>query len=190
MYLRSSGILSLAALAIGLNVTATRASAQQATFYLPFAARWGSTVLESGDYKLSDTIGQSGSHLIYVSQRGRGVVILPKTRNILARHLDRSSLELVNVNGTCYVMQYRSALTDQVFTFPAPKATPEIEPASAAVTSVPVAALRDQPRLFRRFDASDNQGRLRSRLGIEVWLSGTATFISPVGCGRSHPSRR
>ena len=142
MYFRSSRILSLAALAIGLGGTATRASAQQATFHLPFATRWGSTVLESGDYKLSDTTGQSGSHLIYVSQRGRGAVILPKASEILPRHPDRSSLELVNVNGAYFVRRYKSALTGQVFTFTVPRATPETEMASAAATSVPVASAK------------------------------------------------
>ena len=142
MNLRSSRILSLAALALGLGVTATHASAQQETFHLPFAARWGSTALESGDYKLSDTIGQSGSHLIYVSQRGRGAVILPEANEILPRHFDRSSLELVNVNGAYFVRRYRSVLTGQVFTFPVPKGTPETEVASAAVTSVPVASAK------------------------------------------------
>lgn len=140
MYFRSSRILSLAALAIGLGVTATHASAQQATFHLPFAARWGSAVLESGDYKLSDTTGQSGSHLIYVFQRGRGEVILPEATETQLRHFDRSSLELVNINGAYFVRRYRSALTGQVFTFPMPKGTPEAEMASAAVTSVPVAS--------------------------------------------------
>ncbi len=139
MYFSSSSILSLAALAAGLGLTATGASAQQATFHLPFAAHWGSTVLESGDYKLSDTTGQSGSHLIYVSQRGRGEVILPEASEIQPLHFDRSSLELVNVNGAYFVRRYRSALTGQVFTFAVPKAKPETEMASA-VTLIPVAS--------------------------------------------------
>ena len=87
---------------------------------------------------MSDTIGQSGSHLIYVSQRGRGEVILPEASEIQPHHLNRSSLELVNVNGAYFVRRYRSAVNGQVFTFPVPKATPEPEMASAAVTSVPV----------------------------------------------------
>jgi hypothetical protein len=142
MYSRSNRILSLAAIAVGLGLTATRASAQQATFHLPFAAHWGSTVLESGDYKVSASAGGSGNHLIYVSQPGRSKVVLPEATEIQQRHLDGSSLELVNVNGAYFVRRYRSELTGQVFTFAVPKASPETKMASAAVTSVPVASAK------------------------------------------------
>lgn len=138
MHSRSSRILGLAALAAGLGLTATRASAQEATFHLPFAAHWGPMVLASGDYKLSAPAGEAGSNLIYVSGRGNNKMVLAQSSEIQRRHLDRSSLELVNVNGAYFVKRYRSAFTGQVFTFPVPKATPETQMASAAVTSVPV----------------------------------------------------
>jgi hypothetical protein len=137
MHSRTSHILGLAALAAGLGLTATHASAQEATFHLPFAAHWGPAVLESGDYKLSAPTGEAGNHLIYVSQRRNSKMVLAQSSEIPLRHLDRSSLELVNVNGSYFVKRYKSALTGQVFTFPVPKATSEIEMASA-VTSVPV----------------------------------------------------
>ena len=142
MHSRSNRILSLAVIAVGLGLTATRASAQQAAFHLPFAAHWGSIVLESGDYQLSASVGGSGNHLIYVSQRGHGKMVLPEAIESEPRHLDGSSLEFVNVNGTYFVRRYRSALTGQVFTFTVPRATPETEMASAAMTSVPVATAK------------------------------------------------
>ena len=142
MHSRSNRILGLAAIAVGLSLTAQRASAQQVTFHLPFAAHWGSMVLESGDYRLLDPAGQLGNHLIYVSQPGHSEMVLAQSVETQPRHFDRSSLELVNVNGAYFVRRYRSALTGQVFTFPVPKATPETEMASAAVTSVPVAATK------------------------------------------------
>ena len=138
MHSRSNRILGLATLALGLGLTAALASAQQATFHLPFAVHWGRMVLESGDYKLSDTTGQSGSHLIYVSQRGHGRMVRPQSTEIQQPHSDQSSLELVNLNGIYFVTRYRSALTGQVFTFVTPKAAPETEMASAAVTSIPL----------------------------------------------------
>ena len=138
MHSRLTSILSLAAVAVGLGLTATPASAQQATFHLPFAAHWGPAVLESGDYQLSVLGGPSGSHLIYVSEPGHTKIMLPQLTEIQPRHSDRSSLELVNVNGAYFVRRYESALTGQVFTFPVPKATSETEMASAAVTAVPV----------------------------------------------------
>ena len=138
MHFRSTSILSLAAVVAGLGLTATPASAQQATFHLPFAAHWGPAVLESGDYNLSVQGGASGSHLIYVSEPGHTKMMLPQSTEIQPRHIDHSSLELVNVNGAYFVRRYESALTGQVFTFPVPKATSETEMASAAVTAVPV----------------------------------------------------
>jgi len=142
MHSKSSCFLSLAAIALGLGLTATRASAQQATFHLPVAAHWGPIVLESGDYKISAVIGDSGNHLIYVSQPGHGKMMLPKAIEIPQHPLDGSSLELVNVNGAYFVRRYRSAVTSQVFTFAVPRATPETEVASAAVTSIPVASAK------------------------------------------------
>lgn len=139
MHFRSNRILSLAALAAGLGLTATRASAQQATFHLPFAAHWGPIVLESGDYKLSASVGGSGNHLIYVSQPGHSKMVLAEAAEIQPRRLDRDSLELVNVNGAYFVRRYRSAITGQVFTFAVPKASSETELASTVVTAVPVA---------------------------------------------------
>jgi hypothetical protein len=138
MYFKSSRILGLAALAVGLGLTATPASAQQATFHLPFAAHWGPTVLESGEYKLSAPVESSGVYLIHVSQHGHSMRMLPQSTDIPHGHLDRSSLELVNVNGAYFVRRYKSAITGQVFTFPVPKAASETEMASAAVTAVPI----------------------------------------------------
>lgn len=138
MYFKSSRILGLAALAIGLDLTATPASAQQATFHLPFVAHWGPAVLEPGDYKLSAPAEWSGNHLIQVYQHGNSMRVLPQSTEIAPGHLDRSSLELVNVNGTYFVRRYKSALTGQVFTFQVPKATPKTEMASATATAVSV----------------------------------------------------
>jgi hypothetical protein len=66
MYFKSNRISGLAALAVGVGLTATPASAQQATFHLPFVAHWGSTVLEPGDYKLSAPVEWSGTRMIQV----------------------------------------------------------------------------------------------------------------------------
>ncbi len=142
MHSRSNRILGLAALAVGLGLTAQLASAQQVTFHLPFAAHWGPMLLESGDYKLLDPVGQSGNHLIYISQPGHSEIVLAQSTETQPRHFDRSSLELVNVNGAYFVKRYRSAVTGQVFTFPVPKASPETKMASNAVTSVPVASVK------------------------------------------------
>ena len=140
MHSGSNRILGLAAIAVGLGLTATHASAQQTIFHLPFAAHWGPIVLESGDYGLSDPAGDAGKHLIQVSQGGHSSkLVLAQSSEIQPRHFDRSSLELVKVNGAYFVKRYRSALTGQVFTFPVPKASPETEMASATITSVAVA---------------------------------------------------
>ena len=136
MHFRSNRILGLATLGLGLGLTAAPASAQQATFHLPFAVHWGPMVLESGDYRLSAPAGQSGNHLIYISQPGDNKAVLAQSTEIQPRRFDGSSLELVNVNGAYFVRRYKSALTGQVFTFPVPKATPETEMASATVTSI------------------------------------------------------
>jgi hypothetical protein len=138
MYFKSSRILGLAALAAGLGLAATPASAQQATFHLPFVAHWGSTVLESGDYKLAALVEPSGVQLIHVSQYGHSMRMLPQSTEIQQAHLDRSSLELVNVNGAYFVKRYKSAITGQVFTFPVPKSASETEMASSAVAAVPI----------------------------------------------------
>jgi hypothetical protein len=64
--------------------------------------------------------------------------MLPQSTEIQQAHLDRSSLELVNVNGAYFVKRYKSAITGQVFTFPVPKSASETEMASSAVAAVPI----------------------------------------------------
>src|SRR5689334_15086554 len=114
MHSRSNRILGLAALAVGLGLTAQHASAQEQTFHLPVVAHWRPMVLASGDYKLAAHAGQSGNHLMYVCERGHITMVLAQSTEAQPRHFDRSSLELVNVNGAYFVRRYRSALTGQV----------------------------------------------------------------------------
>ena len=132
MYYRSSRFLTLAAVVAGLGVTASEASAQQASFRLPFEAHWGQAVLEPGDYKLSAPLGVSGTYMIHVNGAGESSVIVPAVTQVQPSE-DRGYLELVKVNGTYFVKRYKAAFSGQVFQFGLPKAE------RAAMTTSPVA---------------------------------------------------
>lgn len=119
MRFRSNRSLTLGVAAVGLGVTAMQASAQQASFHLPFKAHWGSAVLEPGDYKLSAPIGVSGSHMIQLEGSGKSSMIVPAVTEIQQPN-DRSYLELINVKGTYFVKRYKTASSGQVFHFGLP----------------------------------------------------------------------
>jgi hypothetical protein len=138
VYFRSTRAFSLIAIAVGLGLTSIKASAQQATFHLPFEAHWGRAVLEPGDYKLSLPAGESPNHLIHLSGAGKGSMFVPQVTETMQLPLHRSYLRLVNVKGEYFVREYSYAPTNQVFTFGVPKVGRETTIASASTTSIPV----------------------------------------------------
>jgi hypothetical protein len=132
VYFRTSRIFTIAAAAAVFGVMAAPARAQQATFHLPFEARWGRVTLDPGEYKLSARLGVSGAHMIQlVGPSKRGIIVPALTSTEGAT--DRSYLECIKVNGTYVVRRYVTAFSGQVFNFGVAKSEPE----RRATSSVP-----------------------------------------------------
>jgi hypothetical protein len=138
VYSKLSRAVGLTAVAVGLGVIAVPASAQQAAFHLPFEAHWGSALLEPGDYRISIPTGESPSHIVHLFGAGKGSMVIPESTEIRRPTVDHSSLELVNVKGTYFVREYKSAPTGQVFTFGVPKSERELTTVSSIAAAVPV----------------------------------------------------
>lgn len=139
MYFRLTRVLSLTAIAAGLGLTTVHASAQQATFHLPFEAHWGRAVLEPGDYRLSLPMGESPSHLIHLRGAGKGSMFVPEATETQQFGSNRSYLKLVNVKGTYFVREYKSGPAGLLFTFSVPKSSREALVASTSATTIQVA---------------------------------------------------
>ena len=113
-------IATITALAAALGLGASRASAQTATFTLPYEAHWGTAVLEPGHYKLSTPYSVSPIRIFYLRGDTSTQALVPAIVN-QEDNADRSYLKLVNVGGTYYVREYVSGATGHAFKFAVPK---------------------------------------------------------------------
>jgi hypothetical protein len=99
-------------------------AAVQAKFHLPVGARWGQMTLTPGDYQLSLPEGSLGVRQFTVKGHDKTGYVQPTVTDDhdgLINDSTSGSLQLVKVNGTFYVAQYRSAATGKVFSFAVPK---------------------------------------------------------------------
>jgi len=121
MKLSVTRLVTVSAFAVALGLGASQASAQKATFNLPFAARWGSTVLDPGNYTLrvSDTL--SAIHTYYLQSESGTKMAVSGIVNY-GPASGRSYLKLVNVDGTFYVKEYVSGASGTATQFAVPKA--------------------------------------------------------------------
>lgn len=134
MYFKSSRAFVSTAVAAGLALTALQANAQQVKFHLPFEAHWGAAVLEPGDYTLSVPVAEL-QPIFRVSGDRKSSMILPMEME--TQHTSSGSfLQLVNVNGTYFVKEYKSGPTGKTFSFAVPKPVVETSIASAGTTEI------------------------------------------------------
>lgn len=99
-------------------------AAVQAKFHLPVGARWGQMTLAPGDYKLSLPESSLGVREFTVNGNDKTGYVQPTTTDDhdgLVNDSTRSYLQLVKVNGTFYITEYRSAATGKIFSFAVPK---------------------------------------------------------------------
>jgi hypothetical protein len=107
-----------------MTVAAGAAQAgQQATFHLPFEARWGELTLAPGDYKVSLPEASVGIRQFIVRGDDGARYILPIVTDYGTsnRESNNSYLELVKVNGTYFVTKFRSGAEEKTFLFSVPK---------------------------------------------------------------------
>jgi hypothetical protein len=101
--------------------TALMQGAVQGKFHLPFEARWGSTVLEPGDYSIDAAIPSLGvTEFRVIDSHGKGVFELPSYMES-HRYSDQSWLKLTNVDGQYVVKEYSSGSFGRTYTFSVPK---------------------------------------------------------------------
>ena len=122
MNLSMTRLVTMSAFVAALGLGASQASAQKATFNLPFEARWGTIFLDPGNYTLTAPDSVSGIRIFYLhSDAGTQMAVPTIVGNDVAS--GRSYLKLVNIDGTYYVQKYVSGATGQAFEFAVPKAS-------------------------------------------------------------------
>ncbi len=105
---------------LGLAASLGSAYAGQATFHLPFSARWGTVYMAPGDYRVTLPESDSEASVFYLQSKSqRGFAVAGSLRHDEPQ--DKSYLKLVNVDGEYYVKQYVSASKGKIFLFQTPK---------------------------------------------------------------------
>jgi hypothetical protein len=125
MYLQKKFRFGLLAILAALSISALPLSAQQvykATFDLPFAAQWGRTVLEPGEYTVTVEQGLAMRLIRIRGEGGTAVAVAgPYKMEPAAEH---GRLTFANVGGTYVLEQFGTGSLGQSFTFAKPKALP------------------------------------------------------------------
>ena len=116
------GLLAIAAVLLGSALPLGAQQLYQANFELPFAAHWGGTTLEPGQYTI--TVEQSlASRLIRIhGEHGTSLVLAGSYKpEAPAEH---GRLTFAKLDGNYVVQEFSAGPLGQAFTFPAPKSAP------------------------------------------------------------------
>lgn len=112
-------MISLAALAAFAS-TGLLQAAEHATFHMPFAAQWGQTVLQPGDYKM--TLPEPGTGDTKFLVKGADKAVFELSLVATAQSVSSSSyFKLKEINGRYFVTEFSSGPSGKTFTFSVPK---------------------------------------------------------------------
>lgn len=134
-------IFNFALLAVTAGIGAAQAG-QQATFHLPFEAKWGTVVLPPGDYTMAAPQLSTGPHQFFVKGEDARGFIAPMSTDTDSVKYERSTksyLRLVKVDDKFYVAKFESGLSGTTFTFRVPKPSHQVQMASQEVVNLDVA---------------------------------------------------
>jgi hypothetical protein len=130
-------LFTLLTLAAALVLTVSQASAQRATFTLPFEARIGNATLQPGEYRMTVPSATSAIRVVYLYSNGKVQATLPAAIDAYADS-GQSYLELVNVGGTYFVKKFVSSARGATYNFYVPKAARREILANTRATTIPV----------------------------------------------------
>jgi hypothetical protein len=114
-------VCGLAILTGLFGLTAASANAQSASFKLPVQARWGSTVLEPGDYQVRFPTAADTFRVIRISGNQRTLNFVVPITTYERSSGESGRLTLLNVNGQYRVRSISEVSGDRTFSFPLPK---------------------------------------------------------------------
>jgi hypothetical protein len=118
----SKNMIGFALLASVLSVGSSFAE-QLVNFRLPVPVKWGSTMLEPGDYRMELPSSSLGIQSVCMKNATKAVVALPLVTGGAdpSKVSEKSHLQLVNVNGTYFVRKFTSGVTGRTLLFAIPK---------------------------------------------------------------------
>jgi hypothetical protein len=115
-------VSGLAILTGCLGLMAATANAQSASFKLPVEARWGTTVLEPGDYKVHFPTAADTFRVVRISGEQKTFNFVVPVTTYERNNSGSGRLTLVDVNGQYRVRSISEVSGDRTFSFPLPKA--------------------------------------------------------------------
>ena len=121
----------IAALAIGIGISATQVYAEQGTFNLPVRAHWGQAILEPGQHSVSVPLPIS-ERIVYLRSGAARTTQMTVPVSTEAADSERNYLHLSKINGEYYVDYYQSGVTGHRFIFSKPKTNGSENPEPAA----------------------------------------------------------
>jgi hypothetical protein len=140
MNLHKNWKLTFALLALGVGMTAAKASAEtvlKGSFNLPTQAYWGSNLLEPGEY--SFTVDMTMGRTPMVHLRGEGVNALVLSSPVSAPpSTDRTFLTLESINGTYAVRELSAGAIGRSYDFIVSKSAKG--PVERSALTVPIVA--------------------------------------------------
>jgi hypothetical protein len=136
-------IFSFALLAAAAGTGAAQA-AQQATFHLPYEAKWGNVTLAPGDYKMALPQISLGQREFLLRGENMNAWVMPMTTDVDALSInpsDKNYLQLVNVDGVFFVSRYQAGTNSVIFNFKVPKSRHKEWITNREVTKIEVGGL-------------------------------------------------
>lgn len=129
-------MLSLGTLAAALVLTGSFASAQRATFTLPFEAHVGKATLPAGEYRLHLPTAENSIRTVQFERDGKVQIVLPATTGNVPE-TEQAHFEFVNIDGAYFAKKFVSG-TGTVYEFQIPKFAHHSVVASSGTTTVSV----------------------------------------------------
>jgi hypothetical protein len=134
-------VSSIAMVAACLGASAVSASAQQATFHLPFEARWAGVVCPPGDYQVILPERYLGKTTFLVRGPAGASFIVPMTVDTYgtpAASPNGAYLQLVKIDDEYFVRKYEAGSGNLTFYFKTPKPSHRVQIAAQDSTNIPV----------------------------------------------------
>lgn len=139
MQLSTKHMINIAGLAAAVVLAASQASAQTATFTLPFTAHVGNATLAPGEYRLQVSGAQTPLPAIYLYHQDKLAATVAVFRQ-LTNDTEGSYIELANIGGSRYFSKFISTGGGAIYTFAIPHSARHQVLADTRVTKVPASS--------------------------------------------------
>ncbi len=130
-------MLNIGTFAAALVLTGSFASAQQATFTLPFEAHVGKATLPAGEYRLHLPTAENNIRTLRFEGNAKMQSVFPAATSIVPE-TQQAYFEFVKVDGVYFAKKFVSGATGTTYEFRVPKSARHDGPADSGATTLSV----------------------------------------------------